>query len=174
LKTYRILFLIGKDRPGIVDEVSTYLYERGANIEDSRMASLGGRFSMMMLFSSQPEQQERIEAELDALKRSGFDITIHEAEDPTTIPRRAERPLKIEVTAMDYPGIVQRVVRVLRKNNVNIQTLSTQVTQAPLSGAPLFDLALEAVIPAEESLVRVKEALTELAAKMDLDLIFKK
>jgi glycine cleavage system transcriptional repressor len=82
--------------------------------------------------------------------------------------------LKIEVMAMDHPGIVQKVVHVLHQNNVNIQSLNTRVTQAPLSGAPLFDLTLEAGVPEVESIVKVKEKLTELAAEMDLDLSFKK
>jgi len=175
VKRYIILFVVAKDRPGIVDDVSTFLFERGANIEDSRMATMGGRFSMMILFSSQSAQLETIKRDLDDLKRSGFEISIHEAEDPTVIPRhKAELPLKIEVMAMDHPGIVQKVVHVLHQNNVNIQSLNTQVTQAPLSGAPLFDLTLEAGVPEVESIVKVKEKLTELAAEMDLDLSFKK
>ena len=46
MKKHMILFSVGKDRPGIVDDVSTLLFERGANIEDSRMAAMGGRFSI--------------------------------------------------------------------------------------------------------------------------------
>lgn len=173
MKRYIILFLVAKDRPGIVDDVSTFLFERGANIEDSRMATMGGRFSMMILFSTQPAELETIKRDLDDLKRRGFEVSVHEAEDPTVIPRhKAELPLKIEVMSMDHPGIVQKVVHVLHRNNVNIQSLNTQVTQAPLSGAPLFDLTLEAGVPAEVSIVKVKEQLTELAADMDLDLRF--
>ena len=174
MKKYMILFLVGKDRPGIVDDVSTFLFKRGANIEDSRMAALGGRFSIVTLFSSQSEHLETIKADLDELKRMEFEISIHDAEDPTTIPRQPEIPLKIEVTAMDHPGIIQKVVHVLHRNGVNIHSLNTRVTRAPLSGAPLFDLSLEAGVPAEESIVKVKNELTKTASKMDLDLNFKK
>ncbi len=82
-------------------------------------------------------------------------------------------PLKFEMTAMDHPGIVQRVVRLLRKNDVNIESLETQVTGAPLSGAPLFDLRLEAKVPADKSIGKVKEQLADLAGEMNLDLVFK-
>ncbi len=51
MKTYHILLSIGKDRPGIVNDVSSVLFEHGANIEDSRMAAMGGCFSIMTLFS---------------------------------------------------------------------------------------------------------------------------
>lgn len=171
-KVYLILFLVGKDRPGIVDDVSRLLFDRGANIEDSRMASMGGAFSIMTLFSCSPEQLKTIRTELESLKQMGFEVSLHEAEDPVSAPKRAELPLKIEVTAMDHPGIVQKVVHVLRRHEVNIESLNTQVTKAPLSGAPIFGLVLEAGVPAERSITTIKEELSALAAEMNLDLNF--
>jgi len=174
MKEYRILFLVGKDRPGIVDEVSTFLFNNDANIEDSRMAVMGGRFSIMILFSCGPESLAAIEAGRGELERLGFEISLHEADDPNIVPKRAELPLKIEVISMDHPGIVKKVVSVLHRHDVNIQSLNTQVTSAPLSGAPLFDLILEAAVPAEKPIATIKEELLELAADMNLDLSFGK
>lgn len=174
MKQYRILFLVGKDRPGIVDEVSTFLFSRGANIEDSRMAAMGGRFSIMTLFSAQEEQTGVVQKDLSELANLGFEASLHEAEDPGSLPRHPELPLKMEVISMDHPGIVQRVVSILHRHNVNIHALDTKVTSAPLSGHPLFDLVLDAAVPAEESIVRVKEELSALAAEMNLDLSFLK
>lgn len=172
MKEYTILFLVGKDRPGIVDHISTFLFERGANIEESRMATMGGRFSIMTLFSCASEQVETIKGDLDNLGKLGFEVSLHEAEDPGAIPKQAVLPLRIEVTSMDHPGIVQSVVSVLHKHNVNIQSLDTHVTSAPLSGAPLFNLTLEAAVPAGEPIARLKEELLQLSAKMNLDLNF--
>ena len=174
MKNYRILFLVGKDRPGIVDDVSSFLYERGANIEDSHMAAMGGRFTIMTLFSCSPEQLAAINSDLDKLRNLGFEISLHEADDPGALPGQAGLPLKLEVVSMDHPGIVQKVVSILHRHNVNIQNLDTQVGSAPLSGAPLFDLILEASVPAAESIANVKEELQQLAAEMNLDLGFVK
>ncbi len=74
---------------------------------------------------------------------------------------------------MDHPGIVQRVVHLLREHDVNIESMETQVAGAPLSGAPLFDLRLEAKVPADKSIGKVKEQLADLAGEMNLDLVFK-
>ena len=174
MKSYRILFLVGKDRPGIVDDVSSFLYERGANIEDSHMSAMGGRFTIMTLFSCSSEQLETINAELDHLQSFGFEVSLHEADDPGALAGQAGLPLKLEVVSMDHPGIVQKVVSILHRHNVNIQNLDTQVTSAPLSGTPLFDLVLEASVPADESIANVKEELQQLAAEMNLDLSFTK
>jgi glycine cleavage system transcriptional repressor len=168
-----ILFLLGEDRPGIVDDVSSLLFDQGANIEDSRMATMGGCFSIMTLFSCTSKQLEAIKEGLDDLEKLGFQTSLHEAQDPAASPKRAELPLKIEVTAMDHPGIVQNVVHILRLHDVNIESLITEVTRAPLSGAPIFSLTLEAGIPAGEPIAKVKDELTKLATEMNLDLSFK-
>jgi glycine cleavage system transcriptional repressor len=174
MKRYMILFLVGKDRPGIVDEVSLFLFERGANLEDSRMAVMGGRFSIMSLFSCTSEQLEAVKAGLGDLRKLGFEVSLHEAEDPGAVSVRSGLPLKFEVVSMDHPGIVQKVVSLLHRHNVNIQSLDTTVTSAPLSGTPLFDLVIDATVPPEKSIARLKEQLQSLAAEMNLDLNFLK
>jgi glycine cleavage system transcriptional repressor len=45
---HAILTATGPDRPGLVDEVSQFLFECGANIEDSRMVNLRGHFAMVV------------------------------------------------------------------------------------------------------------------------------
>lgn len=172
MKNYMILFTLAKDRPGIVDDVSSFLFERGANIEDSRMAALGGCFSIMTLFSCSPDQSETIKGSLDHLAVLGLESSLYEA-DPTESKRETGTPLKMDVKCMDHPGIVQKLVHILRLHDVNIQSLNTKVSKAPLSGAPLFALALEADVPAGASISRLKEELTGLAGKMGLDLNFK-
>jgi len=170
MKRYMILFSIGKDRPGIVEDVSSFLFERGANIEDSRMATLGGRFSLMTLFSCTEAAAERIRAESHVLMEKGLESSFYDAEDPSGIPKEPALPLRVEVTAMDHPGIVRKVVHVLRRHGANIMSLNTEVKRAPLSGMPLFDLDLEAEIPVDTSIARLKQDLTDLASEENLDL----
>ena len=172
MRKYKILFSAGKDRPGIADDISTVLYEGGANIEDSRMAVLGGCFSIMTLFSCTSEQADAIQAGLQSLERLGLNVFLHEARDPTAAPKPPGLPLRFEITAMDHPGIVQKIVHLLHSHDVNIESLDTQISRAPLSGAPLFNLILEATVPAQKPIARVKEKLEELAREMNLDLIF--
>ena len=107
------------------------------------------------------------------MRALGLEAHLHPAEEPQAGPVLAGLPLKFEMTAMDHPGIVQRVVRLLREDDVNIESLETQVTGAPLSGAPLFDLRLEATVPADKPIGKVKERLADLAGEMNLDLVFK-
>jgi glycine cleavage system transcriptional repressor len=172
MKIFRILFLIGLDRPGIVDDVSTFLLEHGANIEDSRMATLGGRFSAVILFSSRQAGIADIESGLGRLTAMGLEVSLHGADEPAAVPRPAELPLRIQAASIDHPGIVQQIVHLLRRHGVNIHALNTSVLPAPLSGAPLFNLVLQAGVPAETSIGVVKEALEQLATLQNLDLNF--
>ena len=173
MKIYTILFLVGRDRPGIVDDVSSFLLERGANMEDSRMAVMGGRFSIVTLFSCTEQGLEKIRSDLERLKELGFETSLHEADDPSTVSVHSELPLKMELTAMDHPGIVQKVVRILRSHMVNIRSMSTEVSRAPLSGAPMFALYLEGAVPVESPIAKVKEEISALALDMNLDLHFR-
>jgi glycine cleavage system transcriptional repressor len=163
---------MGKDRPGIVDDVSTFLFEKGANIEDSRMAVMGGCFSVMMLFSCSEEELEKINAGLSELEGLGFETSLHGAQKPVTAFDSLEVPLKMEVTSMDHPGIVRKVVRILRHHDVNIRSMNTRIAGAPLSGAPIFNMVLEGVVPGEKQIPMVKRDLTELASEMNMDLDF--
>ena len=95
MKKYMILFSVGKDRPGIVDDVSTVLFLHNANMEDSRMAVMGGRFSIMTLFSCETDQLEPIKNGLQGLKELGLDISLHEAEEPTAVPKEPALPFLI-------------------------------------------------------------------------------
>jgi len=167
-----ILFTVGKDRPGIVNDVSTLLFQHGANIEDSRMAALGGCFSIMTLFSASPQDLETIKKSILSLQQVGLESFLYEADDPGSGQPKPSLPLYVEVRAIDHPGIVKRVVHILHQHNVNIQSLKTDVNRAPLSGAPLFELSLEADVPADASIAGIKEKLSDLAVDMNLDLSF--
>jgi len=127
----------------------------------------------MILFSCTGDDVAAIRAEMNRLERLGLEVSLHEADDPSSQKAAPALPLVVEATAMDHPGIVQKVVRILRSYDVNILALNTQVTQAPLSGAPLFNLDLEAAVPALTPIARVKGELEDLAADMNLDLVFR-
>ena len=44
-----VISTIGRDRPGIVGELTGQLHSAGGNILDSRMVNLRGEFAMMIL-----------------------------------------------------------------------------------------------------------------------------
>ena len=173
MNKYMILFALGKNRIGIVDEVTSYLFNRNANIEDSRMAVMGGHFTITCLFSCSSEELASIKADMKSLSDLGLATSLHEADNPDSLKIEDSLPLKLEVISMDHPGIVQNVVHILKKHNVCIQSLDTELRAMPHTGAPMFDLNLDESVPASQSIAKVKDELNDLASEMNLDLIFK-
>lgn len=173
MKEYKILLSIGPDQPGIVDDVSSLLYRHDANIEDSRMAALGGCFSIMALFSFDAGKLEAIQTGLKELEQKGVQISLHDAFAPPEAADESGAPLEMSIQAMDHPGIVQMVVHLLHRYGLNITSLQTRVFPAPVSGSPLFALELAADAPAGVDVGQVKADLLDLAAREDLDVDFR-
>ncbi len=172
MNKYMILCAVGKNRLGIVDDVSSYLLKKNTNVEDSRMVILGGRFSIMCLFSCSEEGLQKIKDDIDSLNKLGLKTTLHEADSPDSLKIEGQLPLNFEVISMDHPGIIQSFVHILKEHSVCIQSLDTQMKPMPHCGAPLFDLKLKAEIPVNQSIVKLKEELNDLASELNLDLIF--
>jgi glycine cleavage system transcriptional repressor len=138
-----VLTAIGHDRPGLVEEVTAFVLERGGSIEESRMANLLGRFAIAMLVTGDAAAVERITADVEQLTAlTGVDARFTPVDDPRAgEPKQTYRLL---AEAFDQPGLVHEVADVFRRHGVNIETLDTTLRSAPETGAPLF--AIDAVV----------------------------
>jgi glycine cleavage system transcriptional repressor len=167
-----VLTAIGRDRPGIVDGLAGFLRERGANLEDSRMAILGGEFAVMLLFSVSADRTAEIERELPRYAaQSSLTTVLHPTVSPAERGRGPAVPLRIEAVALDHPGIVHEVAHALAEKGVNIESLTTRVTQAPMSGSPLFEMTLEVSVPGAIRLADVRNELADIAVRLNLYLV---
>src|SRR5512135_2025222 len=92
----------GEDRVGLVDRLSSRIAESGCNIEESRMAVLGGQFALIMLLSGPWHALSRLEGQMESLGESLGLSVIHKR------TRKKERlqpaiPYTVDVVAMDHP-----------------------------------------------------------------------
>jgi len=62
-KSHLVLTAVGPDRPGLVNRISSLIHEASANLEDSRMAILGGEFALLVLVSGTDAAVARVEQE---------------------------------------------------------------------------------------------------------------
>ena len=164
-----VICAIGPDRPGIADEVSEYVYERGGNMEESRMANLHGQFTLMVLVGGSAETVGRIEREKDALATgSGLSVMCRPA---TGVPARTRNALPYQLTtySMDREGIFQPVAHLLREENVNIESAETHVTPAPHTGAPVFSMEAVISVPPDCQTTRLRRALATLCDELNVD-----
>jgi glycine cleavage system transcriptional repressor len=173
MNKYVLLTAIGPDRPGLVDEVSKKLSERGLNIESSRMAVLGGEFAIIMLVSGEAAAADKLAAAASELSgRTGLQFFLR----PTIAPRQralaSSVPYRMTVAGMDHQGIVHEVSQALHQFNVNIEALETRVAPAPVSGTPIFTMVASVAVPAEVKVRELRAVLMERADALNVDVEF--
>lgn len=175
--THAILIAVGSDRPGLVDEVSQFIFDRGGNIEDSRMVNLRGQFAMMLLVAGDAAVFERLREGLPdfsartnlhaELRPTGIETPLAPHAQPPT--RAPALPYHLTVTALDQPGLVRRIAHVLRDQQANIESLETHLAPAPITGAPLFEMDLTLSFPTQASLSQLRKSLAAVCDELNLD-----
>ena len=166
---HAILTAIGADRPGLVDEVSEFIFARGGNIEDSRMVNLRGQFAMMVLIGAPEQTISRVKSEIWQLQQqSGLQIELRPASEPRAGSAQAA-PYRLRASAIDQPGLVHRLSHLLRAANVNIESLETQLKPAPVTGTPMFEMEIVISVPRSTSIAQLKEQIGATCGELNID-----
>jgi glycine cleavage system regulatory protein len=134
-----VLTVIGDDRPGLVGELSAAISAHQGSWLQSSMAHLAGKFAGIVEVSVATEQAETLQAAL--AKVSGLRITVQAARTEKSAP--AGRRLRLALVGHDRIGIVREVSQVLANHAVNVESLETHTSSAPMSAAVLFHAVAE-------------------------------
>jgi len=178
MKTFFILSAMGKDRPGIVADVSEVIYECGGNIEDSSMSLLRNHFALLLLFST--EREEVNQKLSSALKRVEWEKKLTVFYSPISFeeayPKLEEQTdrFKITTSGVDHAGIVFKICRLLADRKVNIIDMETRRVLSAESGTPLFEMDTDISIPRSISEQGLREDLHRLANELRIDLVLRK
>jgi glycine cleavage system transcriptional repressor len=174
-----VLTAVGPDRVGIVDDIAAAVSGAGCNIEESKMAVLGGEFALIMLVSGPAASVQSMAASLPVL---GGKLGLRIVSTPTHEPRGESgsaggeekgRPYLLTAVSLDTPGIVHSVTAVLRSHAINIEDLETETAAAPWTGAPMFRLTAHLVVGPSVSVGGLKDELARLQQEHDLDIVLK-
>lgn len=156
----------GVDRPGIVAAVTGVLFKHGANIEDSRMAILGGHFAMMLIVATDADPGT-LEAELFA-NSAGGDLLVSVRRVAEAAPEHSDgTPFVLSVYGADHPGIVHRVARSLADKNVNITDLATRVIG---EDPAVYLMVMEITLPGSVTAEGLHDELTALGSDLGVDI----
>jgi glycine cleavage system transcriptional repressor len=169
MRSHALLTAVGADRIGIVDDLSAAVLERKCNIEESRMALLGGDFAALVLVSGGEEAVSRLLGEAEAIGlKLGLSASARRTEGPAQ--KAEDLPYILESSSLDTSGIVHSVAAVLRRYGINIADLETETVPAPWTGAPLFNMRARISVPRSVSVAAVKRELEALENEHNLDL----
>ncbi len=169
MRDHALLTVVGADRIGIVEELSSELLERECNIEESRMALLGGDFAAILLLSGAPSGVGRLVSEAESIGKK-LNLTISVRMTETARASGDALPYILESSSLDTHGIVRAVSGVLRRYGINIDDMETETVPAPWTGAPMFNMRARLSVPRSVSVSKLRGELSALENEHNLDL----
>ena len=165
---YLVLTAVGPDRPGLVNDLSSLIVAAGANLEDSRMAILGGEFAMILLVSGAADALGRTRALTARIERE-LGLRCMMKETSPAHPPADYLLYRIDVTGVDRPGIVHSVAAILASHNINVASLESHLSYAPFSATPMFVLEASLQVPSKTVLSELRRQLTAACEEENLD-----
>ena len=160
-----IISAIGCDRPGIVSELTEIITKHGGNIEESRMTRLESDFTIIMLVKVDPKWEESLAVVLQGIK--DLIITTKSTEFNTVI---LSENCQISLNGADNEGIVNVLSKYLTEKSMNILDMETYISNAPITGTPLFNLMAITTISEETNLADIQSDLTLIAQKLGVEI----
>lgn len=161
-----VFTFVGEDQPGLVEKIAGIVGDHGGNWLESRLAKMAGKFAGIVRIVVEPERLEALAAALGKLQ--GLNVTLLSDDEMQSAATRTERT--IHVIGNDRPGIVREVARALAARSLNIVSLESDVTSAPMAGIPLFEATVAFEAPATMEIDQLTVALDVISEQLDVDI----
>lgn len=167
---YFALTIIGRDRPGIVAQVTEILYQLGFNIADSSCSILGGQFSMILIISNpNVTSKDQFEEKFSHLEETNLSVFIRTMKPGGEIsPDLEGERCMISVYGADKPGIVYQVAKILGEHKINITDLNTKLIGS--TEKPVYVMMIEAVLPAGIETEHLETWMKDLRQQLQVDI----
>jgi len=169
-KEYFVVTIVGPDQRGMVARITNEIVAHDANIEESHMSRLGGEFAVLMLLSLSNGKTQTLLAGLDRLNSEQVKVFVKETDLARLDVFEGFVPYEVSVVGADHEGIVHHVAEFLAELRCQIDDMETHVTNAPLSGTPLFSMMAEVKAPPGISLPQLRDKLEELGDQLGVDI----
>ncbi len=173
-RTWFAVIALGRDRPGIVADLSGCIFECGYNLENASMSQLGHEFAVLMLASGHDSGDDH-RGLAEATKRLEWEknLTVFLRRldgEPSTGTAKGARPIEVRAVGVDRAGIVARVSRCLADHAVDIEDLRGSVSEAAQSGTPVYTLMIRAAAERAVDLDALQRDLEVAAEQLDVEI----
>jgi glycine cleavage system transcriptional repressor len=161
---------IGPDRTGIVHDLTHVIADCGGNISESRMASLGNEFAMLLLVSGNWHSLAKLEAELQRFAtEAGLTLNLKRTEGRNA--RTDRLPYSIDAVCLDQTGIVSALSGFCSSRDIDIAEVATRSYPAAHTGALMFAVQMIVNVPSRLHLAHLREEFMEFCDSRNLDAI---
>ncbi len=170
-----IMTAFGKDRPGIVADVTQLIYENGCNLEDTTMTLLAGEFTLIVLLSSLDDNSDNLTERLQTACRrleqeKGLSAFVRQVESLEGFAVGPHAPHTIRLEGMDQAGIVYKISRYLADQGINIVDLKSKRQFMAQSGTALYSMEIQVQIPKSLSLDEFDKGLSQIGDELDVEI----
>jgi len=125
--------VVGRDRPGIVANVSRVLYRHRSSIEELSQTVIRGQFAMILIASlAEGAWVQALKSEFKNLSGDlDLDIDLRQLKPDELIPYEAggTDPFIITARGKDRPGLVYGITELLAERGINITNLGAQAAR---------------------------------------------
>jgi len=156
MSNWYMLTLVGRDRAGIVAEVTNILFDAGCQLGEASMMRLGGNFTVMLMVQSEQQQQSLTTLLRDKL--TPLQLRLHIDPIEGHLHEHIIPDVCVSVHGADRPGIVAEVTRVLQQQNFHILDLESDV--AGTNDKPIYIMHIEG--KAQSDIDTLEKKLTQL------------
>jgi len=159
-----VITFIGEDRPGIVEGISSIINDFQGEWVESRLANLSGKFTGILSVNF-PESN--IQKAMACLKNNPIDgISLQVEEVSAHISDSQGECVSFEIIGHDKPGIVHSVSALLMANNATINSLESEIFDAPMTGEKLFQSDITICLVDMSKLDKLCEDLEKLGIEL--------
>jgi len=171
-----IMTAFGQDRPGIVADVTSLLFENGCNLQETTMTLLADEFTLILLFTSQdPGIEDLLGRECRRLEHDkGISAFLRPLQKRRESTVRESAACVLHVEGEDQAGIVYKVSRFLADQGVNIFNLQSTVKASPGSGTTIYEMEIHVQLPAGGSTELLESGLSGVADDLNVDISISK
>ncbi|MCP1513204.1 MULTISPECIES: glycine cleavage system protein R [Pseudomonas] len=162
-----VLTIIAADKPGLVERIAQNIAAHSGNWLDSRMAHMAGQFAGILRVSVPTENRQALVGALEDLSTHGIRVLVGEG---STGQAPASKPIVMTLVGNDRAGIVREITALLSRQGVNLESLSTGVSPAPMSGDLLFKAEALLQVPSTLPLDALQASLETLADDLMVEL----
>lgn len=160
-----VFTVIAQDQPGLVERLAGCVAGHGGNWLESRMVRMADQFAGIVEVSVEAAQRSALVDALQSL--DGIRVLVAPSGQ---VPAGDWKSVRLELVGNDRAGIVRDLTRLLAGQGVNVESLSTDVVEAPMSGEPLFQCEAILAVPAGLALPDLQQAVETLADELMVEL----
>lgn len=164
-----IVTVLGNDKPGLVDSLSEFIVKHNGDWVDSRMSHLGGKFAGILSINMNDIDVDTFIEDISNAEM-GLQL-LCEVTEPSLAAEYNN--YYIELVGQNRPGIIHKISHVLAEFKANVEELSSEIVEAPMSGEQLFKANINIHLPVSISKLTIKKRLEKLANEFVADIKLK-